>query len=67
MSPIVDGAEKATVCYKLSMNAELKADLKRLGKLAYHRAELSADLMRKYHALPAKCRRHPDYPRLAQL
>jgi hypothetical protein len=49
------------------MDAELKADLKRLGKLAYHRAELSGDLMRKYHALPAKCRRHPDYPRLVRL
>ena len=67
LSPIVDGAEKAAVCYKPSMNAELKADLKRLGKLAYHRADLSGDLMRKYHALPAKCRRHPDYPRLARL
>lgn len=49
------------------MNAGLPSDLKRLETLAFHRKETGADLIRKFHALPAKCRRHPDYPRLARL
>jgi len=55
------------ICYKKTMNAGLRADLKRLEAQAFHRAEWGRALVRKFHALPAKCRRHPDYRRLAQL
>ena len=44
-----------------------RADLKRLETLAFHRKEQGTSLVRKFHALPARCQKHPDYPRLARL
>lgn len=49
------------------MNTSLAADLERLRKLAYHRAEWSGDLVRQMHRLPRKRQKHPDYAQLLRL
>ena len=46
----------------MGVNTTLKGDLKRLKALAYHRAELSGDLLRGLHRLSARSKGHPDHP-----
>lgn len=61
MSPLSAPDAVAASWYGFIMNSTLHADLERLKKLAYHRAEWSGDLLRKIHRLPRKSREHPDY------
>jgi hypothetical protein len=46
----------------LGVKSTLKSDLRRLGQLAFHRAEWGADLVRRLHRLRRMTRTHPDWP-----
>ncbi len=49
------------------MSIPLQADLKRLQSLAYHRSEWSQPLIRKFHKLSSRAKKHPDFPKLKKL
>src|SRR2546422_297039 len=49
------------------MKSELKSDLDKLAKLAYHRFEWGGQVAREFHSLSKSARRHPDFAIVANV
>lgn len=47
-----------------TMKSSLRADLRRLSELAFHRGEWGCGLIRRMHRIRCKAKTHPDFPLL---